>query len=214
MLLQRSWTLQLLLLGSHCAPATPSRRCNCCFWGHATLLQRSRTLQLLLLGPRSAPATLLGAATAASGATQRSCNAAGRCNCYFWGSRSRATAAKTRNKLLRHGSLQLSHGPSLRSGPSQSLVRFLRVFCSQTLHLSQSCPCNCNAPVISPGRCNAPKLAPASKRFCGAPGPRSEPTIPFSPWQCVCTGNATSNATLRYLLQDHVAIRNATGETT
>ena len=35
------------------------------------------------LGPRNVLATLLDAVSAASGATQRSCNAPSRCNCYF-----------------------------------------------------------------------------------------------------------------------------------
>ena len=52
--------------------------------GPVALLQRSWRLQLLLLGPRSAPASLQDAATAASGAPQRSSNVPGRCNC-FWG---------------------------------------------------------------------------------------------------------------------------------
>ena len=82
MLLQRSRTLQLLLLVPRNASATlpdaataaswplqrscnTPRRCNCCFWGRAPLLQRSWTLQLLLPGLCNAPATLLGAAAAA-----------------------------------------------------------------------------------------------------------------------------------------------------
>ena len=48
-----------------------------------TLQQRSRTLQLQLPGHRNAPATLPDAATTASWPQQRSCNAAGRCNCCF-----------------------------------------------------------------------------------------------------------------------------------
>ena len=101
-LLQRSWTLQRLPLGYCNAPAARQdaataasvatlrscnapRRCNWCFWAHATRLQRSWALQLLLRGPRNAPATLPEDATASSGATQRSCNAPGRCNCFFCG---------------------------------------------------------------------------------------------------------------------------------
>ena len=66
-----SWTLHLLLLCPRNAPTT--------------LTQRSWTLQLLLRGPRNASATLLAVAIAASGATQSSCNAPGRCNWCFWG---------------------------------------------------------------------------------------------------------------------------------
>ena len=61
-----------------------ARRCNCCFLASATILRRSRTLQLLCPGLCNAPATLPDAATAASRATGRSCNAARRCNCCFW----------------------------------------------------------------------------------------------------------------------------------
>ena len=57
------------------APATFPAPLTSCNW----------TLQLLPLGTRNAPANLLDAATAASGATQRCCNASGRCNCCFWG---------------------------------------------------------------------------------------------------------------------------------
>ena len=62
-------------------PCNASGRCNCCFRSHRTLLQRFRTLQLLLPEQQNAPVTLLDAATAASGATERSCDASGRCNC-------------------------------------------------------------------------------------------------------------------------------------
>ena len=80
------------------SPCNASGRCNCCFRSHRTLLQRFRTLQLLLPEQQNAPVTLLDAATAAperqnapatlpdaatatAGATERSCNASGRCNC-------------------------------------------------------------------------------------------------------------------------------------
>ena len=101
-LLQRSQTLQVLILGPRSSPATlpdaataASRathrssnahgRCSCSFQGHAALQQRSQALQLLLAGPRNAPATLPDATTADSGATQLSRNAPGRCNCCFQG---------------------------------------------------------------------------------------------------------------------------------
>ena len=97
-LLQRSPKLQLLLLGPRNARAmlpdasivdsvatqrscNAPRSCNCCFWGHAAFLQRSCTVQLLLSMPRNAPAALPDAATAASGSTQHSWNAPGRCDC-------------------------------------------------------------------------------------------------------------------------------------
>ena len=93
-------TMQLLLVGPRNAPTTlpdaatassgatqgscnAPGRCNCCFWGHAALQQRPWTLQLLLLGPRNAAATLQDAATAAYGATRRSCKAPRRRNGYF-----------------------------------------------------------------------------------------------------------------------------------
>ena len=71
-----------LSTATECSCNSPGH-CNCCFYGHRTFRQRSRALQLLRLRPQNAPATLLDAATAASEATERSCNARGRCNCCF-----------------------------------------------------------------------------------------------------------------------------------
>ena len=76
-------------------------RCNCGFQSHATLQQRSWALQRLLPEPICAPATLLDAATAASRATHRSCNAPGRCNCCFQGHAALQQRSQTLQLLLR-----------------------------------------------------------------------------------------------------------------
>ena len=76
-LLQRSQTLQLLLLGLCNAPATLLDAATAASWSLQRSCNAPRTLQ------RNAPATLPDAATAASSPLQRSCNAPGRCNCCF-----------------------------------------------------------------------------------------------------------------------------------
>ena len=67
-----------------------------CYWP----LQRSQTLQLLLPGPRNAAATLPDAATAASKAAERSCNAPRRCNCCFRGHATLLQRSQTLQLLL------------------------------------------------------------------------------------------------------------------
>ena len=127
---------------------------------HATILQRSWTLQLLPLGPRNVPATLLDAATAASGSTQRSCNAtrlqgagnaaasgatqrccnaSGRCNCCFQG---HATL------LQRSWTLQL-----LLPGPRKAPPTLLDVATAS----SRATQGSCTASRPTQGSCNAPR---------------------------------------------------------
>ena len=55
---------------------------------------------MLLLEPQNTPATLLDAATAAVGATGRSCNAAGHCNRCCWSHRTLLQRCRTLQLLL------------------------------------------------------------------------------------------------------------------
>ena len=65
--------------------------------GRYLALQRSRKLQQLLLEQQNARATFLDAATDASGATGRSCDAYGRCYCRF---QSHYPQSKSSRRLL------------------------------------------------------------------------------------------------------------------